>query len=167
MTNLRLPGQYDERVFQQAGLNLQGPYYNWNRWYLPSVGRYLEPDAIAMIGGFSGRFGPDWWDWYGYALANPLRFYDPLGLTTWPGAGPVTSPYGPRGSGFHYGMDIGNPLGGPVVASDGGTVISVAPGPNGENQVIILNDDGSVSGYAHLVQGISVGDHVDEGQVIG
>ncbi len=42
VTNLRLPGQYDERLL--GSLGLQGPYYNWNRWYLPGVGRYLELD---------------------------------------------------------------------------------------------------------------------------
>jgi len=75
--NLRLPGQYDERLFQQAGFtNLQGPYYNQARWYLPGVGRYLEPDPIAMRGGFNGYYGADW---YGYALANPLSRIDARG----------------------------------------------------------------------------------------
>jgi RHS repeat-associated protein len=73
VTNLRLPGQYDERLFQQAGLNMQGPYYNWNRWYLPSVGRYMEPDPIAKGGGFNGDVGPGW---YGYAEGNPLKYVD-------------------------------------------------------------------------------------------
>jgi RHS repeat-associated protein len=76
VTNLRLPGQYDERLLGSVGL--QGPYYNWNRWYLPSVGRYLELDPLALRGGFNGDFGPDW---YGYAEGNPLRYVDPLGLT--------------------------------------------------------------------------------------
>jgi len=80
VTNLRLPGQYDERLFQQAGFNLQGTYYNWNRWYLASVGRYLEPDPVAMGGGFNGEFGLDW---YSYAAGNPLLFIDPLGLETY------------------------------------------------------------------------------------
>lgn len=75
VTNLRLPGQYDERLF--GSLGLQGPYYNWHRWYLPVVGRYLEPDPIALAGGLNGRFGPDW---YGYADANPIIWTDPLGL---------------------------------------------------------------------------------------
>jgi hypothetical protein len=35
VTNLRLPGQHDERLLGSIGL--KGPYYNWNRWYLPSV----------------------------------------------------------------------------------------------------------------------------------
>jgi RHS repeat-associated protein len=75
VTNLRLPGQYDERLLASVGL--QGPYYNWNRWYLPSVGRYLELDPIALAGGFNGFYGPNW---YGYAEGNPLRYSDPWGL---------------------------------------------------------------------------------------
>jgi RHS repeat-associated protein len=75
VTNLRLPGQYDERLLGTLGL--QGPYYNWNRWYLPSVGRYLELDPIAKAGGFNGEYGPDW---YGYAEGNPLSNIDPWGL---------------------------------------------------------------------------------------
>jgi RHS repeat-associated protein len=82
VTNLRLPGQYDERLCAAAGISgLQGPYYNWNRWYLPSAGRYLELDPQWMLlapqpehGGF---YAPDW---YGYAAGNPFRFIDPYGL---------------------------------------------------------------------------------------
>ncbi len=75
VTNLRLPGQYDERLLGSVGL--QGPYYNWNRWYLPTMGRYMELDPIALGGGFNGRYGPNW---YGYAEGNPLRYVDPFGL---------------------------------------------------------------------------------------
>ncbi|RIX39883.1 MAG: RHS repeat-associated core domain-containing protein, partial [Rhodocyclales bacterium GT-UBC] len=74
VTNLRLPGQYDERLLGSVGL--QGPYYNWNRWYLPSMGRYLELDPIAVQGEFNGPHGPEW---YGYAEGNPLRWTDPTG----------------------------------------------------------------------------------------
>jgi RHS repeat-associated protein len=72
VTNLRLPGQYDERLL--GSLGLQGPYYNWNRWYLPGVGRYLELDPTALGGGLNGRGAPDW---YNYSLGNPLGFIDP------------------------------------------------------------------------------------------
>jgi len=71
VTNLRLPGQYDERLL--GSLGLQGPYYNWNRWYLPGVGRYLELDPIALEGMMNTEYGPDW---YNYALGNPLSYYD-------------------------------------------------------------------------------------------
>jgi RHS repeat-associated protein len=78
VTNVRLPGQYDERLFAAVGItSLQGPYYNWNRWYLPSMGRYMELDPIAVNGGFNGSYGPNW---YGYAEGNPLKNTDPAGL---------------------------------------------------------------------------------------
>ena len=72
---LRLPGQYDERLLGTIGL--QGPYYNWNRWYLPSVGRYLELDPIAKKGSLKPGFGVDW---YAYVYGNPLRYTDRTGL---------------------------------------------------------------------------------------
>jgi RHS repeat-associated protein len=74
VTNLRLPGQYDERLLASVGL--QGPYYNWNRWYLPGAGRYLELDPIALAGGFNGFGTPDW---YNYGNGNPLTYTDPSG----------------------------------------------------------------------------------------
>jgi hypothetical protein len=45
--------------------------YNVHRWYVPAVGRYTRPDPFGVDGG-----GPNV---YLYALANPLRFVDPLG----------------------------------------------------------------------------------------
>jgi len=74
-TSVRLPGQYDERLLASVGL--QGPYYNWNRWYLPSMGRYLEPDPIALQGWFNGAYGPDW---YSYVEGDPLGRIDGRGL---------------------------------------------------------------------------------------
>jgi RHS repeat-associated protein len=61
VTNLRLPGQYDKRLFQMAGIDLPGPYYNWHRWYLPSLGRYMELDPLGVRGQFNTEFGVDWW----------------------------------------------------------------------------------------------------------
>ncbi len=75
VTNLRLPGQYDECLL--GALGLQGPHYNWNRWYLPGVGRYLESDQRARLGRFNGFASPDW---YNYVEGNPLRRVDPVGL---------------------------------------------------------------------------------------
>jgi len=79
-TNLRLPGQHDERLL--GSLGLQGPYYNWNRWYLPGTGRYLEMDPLALQGvldvkgGLSGG-APEW---FAYAHGNPLSYTDSKGL---------------------------------------------------------------------------------------
>lgn len=74
VTNLRLPGQYDERLLTSMGLS--GPYYNGARWYLPAMGRYMELDPVALAGGINGKYAPDW---YGYANQNPLRWTDPRG----------------------------------------------------------------------------------------
>jgi RHS repeat-associated protein len=84
VTNLRLPGQYDERLL--AGIGIQGPYQNWNRWYLPSMGRYMELDPIAARGGFNGFYGPSW---YGYAEGNPLGAIDPDGLKSFKCTAPL------------------------------------------------------------------------------
>jgi RHS repeat-associated protein len=102
VTNLRLPGQYDERLFAAAGISgLQGPYYNWNRWYLPGVGRYLELDPLAVEGGFNTPSGVDW---YSYAGGNPVRFIDPNGwkirssITQGPDQFPATTCSGQPGA---------------------------------------------------------------------
>ena len=100
-----------------------------------------------------------------------MNAVDPSGLVTWPGSGVVTSEFGEitatRGNRPHNGIDISNPLGGKVVASDSGTVISTAPSSNGTNQVIILNNDGSVSGYAHVSSTLAKGQRVSEGEIVG
>lgn len=87
VTNLRLPGQYDERLL--ASLGFRGPYYNWNRWYMATVGRYLEMDPIVKAGGFSTAYGPAW---YAYAGGNPLFYIDPWGLIHWNKPPPATVP---------------------------------------------------------------------------
>jgi RHS repeat-associated protein len=58
--NRRFPGQYWDG---ETGL-----HYNWNRYYEPTTGRYLQRDSIeALI------------DTYGYAAGNPLVYVDPDG----------------------------------------------------------------------------------------
>ena len=102
---------------------------------------------------------------------NPVNYIDPLGLTTWPANGRVTSEFGVieniRNGQPHNGIDIRNRMGNPVVASDSGTVVSVTPSSNGTHQLIIRNDDGSISGYAHVSPTVNVRQHVDEGSAIG
>jgi RHS repeat-associated protein len=69
---LRFPGQYFDRE-----TNLT---YNTFRDYDPSVGRYVESDLIGLAAGTNT---------YLYAKGIPLRFSDPNGLITTPGAGTI------------------------------------------------------------------------------
>jgi len=56
---LWFPGQYYDPEIDL--------FENWNRYYAPYVGRYLQPDPDPP---------------YGYARNNPLAFIDPTGLCT-------------------------------------------------------------------------------------
>lgn len=86
---------------------------------------------------------------------------------------PVTSPYGPRGGGFHGGTDFGwTPETGqsfPVCATDAGTVVYCADESayGGGNVVNIDHDDGHQSRYFHLAYWtIEVGQRVAAGEQI-
>lgn len=61
---LRFPGQYHD-----AEVDL---FENWNRWYDPSIGRYLAPDPVL----YRGQAVPV----YAYAGNNPIIYSDPTGL---------------------------------------------------------------------------------------
>jgi RHS repeat-associated protein len=72
-TPVRFPGQYHD-----AETDL---FENWNRYYDPSIGRYLQPEPMlgnpmrvllmATKGGVAA---------YSYAANNPLTYIDPTGL---------------------------------------------------------------------------------------
>ena len=60
---LRYPGQtYDSET---------GLFYNWNRYYDPTTGRYDQSDLAGLEGGLNT---------YTYVLNNPLIFFDQFGL---------------------------------------------------------------------------------------
>jgi len=86
------------------------------------------------------------------------------------GDGKINSPYGPRQRGsktFHYGVDISNPLGGNVVATDSGEVVNISPTSTGETRVEIVHIDGSKSTYLHVAPSVKKGQRVSAGDVIG
>ncbi|MFP2926780.1 RHS repeat-associated core domain-containing protein [Pyxidicoccus sp. 3LG] len=66
-TPLRFPGQYYD-----AETDL---FENWNRYYDPGVGRYLQPEPMAAHG---AQFSMS--QVYGYAKGNPLFYSDANGL---------------------------------------------------------------------------------------
>jgi RHS repeat-associated protein len=71
-TSMRFPGQYYD-----AETDL---FENWNRYYDPGVGRYLQPEPVLAV-------GPNSLPAYAYAANNPMRFTDRTGNA--PGADPL------------------------------------------------------------------------------
>ena len=65
--NIRLPGQYYDA---ETGL-----HYNFQRYYDPTVGRYVSEDPLGFGGGDVNL--------YAYVRNNPINFYDPYGLWWW------------------------------------------------------------------------------------
>ncbi|MBQ3010903.1 MAG: peptidoglycan DD-metalloendopeptidase family protein [Oscillospiraceae bacterium] len=70
---------------------------------------------------------------------------------------------------FHKGIDINASVGAPIVAADGGTVVTVGNDPAGYGiYVAIYHSGGRSTLYAHMnAAAVSTGQTVSQGQVIG
>ena len=91
-------------------------------------------------------------------------------LSTWPCAGSVNDGYAPRGSGFHYGIDIICPAGSPAVAAAPGMVMESEVGGSWGQYVKIDHGNGVATLCAHLIIGsqtVQVGQVVAAGELIG
>jgi murein DD-endopeptidase MepM/ murein hydrolase activator NlpD len=115
---------------------------------------HLTPDGVAGPGTFR-------------ALRAPLPRC-PIALA-WPLQAPVGSPFGPRGTGFHPGIDLPAATGTPVGAAAAGRVIFAGYAPSGYgNLVEIAHGAGVVSLYAHLSAfSVGVGQSVATGTRLG
>jgi murein DD-endopeptidase MepM/ murein hydrolase activator NlpD len=84
-----------------------------------------------------------------------------------PVSGSIVSGFGPRGRGYHYGVDISGGTGTPIRAARDGTVAGVSCGA-GYGICSIVDHGGGVSTlYAHMSRKAISGGHVTKGQVIG
>lgn len=79
----------------------------------------------------------------------------------------VSSTFGPRGDGFHRGVDFAAPLGTPILASLAGTVIRSEYHNSWGNYVAIEHENGLTTLYAHNNQNlVTVGQTVAQGEII-
>jgi murein DD-endopeptidase MepM/ murein hydrolase activator NlpD len=104
---------------------------------------------------------------FGSLPAGPIRGG---GRFIWPVNGPITSPFCERRAweSCHPGIDIGVPSGTPIRAAGTGSVV-IAGWVSGYGNYTCVDHGGGISTcYGHQSQlGVSVGQHVTQGQVIG
>lgn len=96
----------------------------------------------------------------------------PVGGQGWstPASGPISSGYGPRWGGWHYGTDFAPPCDAPIWAAAAGTVTFAGPASGYGNWIKISHDQSVVTTYGHMfTSGVLVhtGDVVQAGQQIG
>lgn len=89
------------------------------------------------------------------------------GTLLWPVKGRINSGFGPRGSSFHDGVDIGAPEGTPIHAIEKGEVIYSDELRGYGNIVIVRHSGNVVSVYAHnQVNLVREGETVERGAVV-
>ncbi|OQO91147.1 M23 family metallopeptidase [Saccharomonospora piscinae] len=84
-----------------------------------------------------------------------------------PAQGVFSSGYGARWGGTHYGIDIANSIGTPIVAAADGTVIEAGPASGFGLWVRVQMDDGTIHVYGHMDSySVAVGQRVEAGDQI-
>ena len=128
------------------------------RIFIPGATRLLPVDLIAPTDPvLAARQAP-----------NDSRVLDPASERfLWPVSGTINSGYGPRGSSFHDGIDIGAPEGTPIRAIEQGEVIYSDQLRGYGNIVIVRHAGGFVSVYAHnQINLVREGQIVSRGEII-
>ena len=89
------------------------------------------------------------------------------GAFRWPTVGRITSPFGRRWGGFHFGVDIGAPVGTPITAADSGLVSFAGRNGGYGLMVRIEHGNGYATLYAHASRIlVEQNEQVEQGQVI-
>ena len=112
------------------------------------------------------------------ALAAPAlagRATPTRALFIWPANGTISSPFGPRGGGFHPGIDIGMLRSLAVRGAFRGTVVATGytTGYEGYGNIVVVDSSGDGNGgmveiYAHLSRvAVTIGDTIEAGDPIG
>lgn len=92
----------------------------------------------------------------------------PAGVLYWPVEADISSYFGPRGRGFHPGIDLAVGSGTPVKAAAAGEVVFAGPGAGYGLLVEVAHEGGLVSLYAHLSRiEVVVGARVETGGQVG
>ena len=127
--------------------------------------RELEGD-LAALEAASARVTAQLQGSGGRAPVGPIR--QGSGRFIWPVNGAVVSGFGMRWGRLHAGIDIGVPIGTGIRAAGSGTV-AMAGWMGGYGNYTCINHGGGIATcYAHQSSiGVSVGQHVGQGQVIG
>lgn len=118
----------------------------------------LIDNAVKYVQGFFDQFSDTSDDGSGTGSLAP-HFGSPF---------KVSSGYGPRSGGFHKGIDFAAPLGTPIPAQYGGTVVQAGPASGFGNWVVIKPSGASVDTiYGHMKRmKVKTGQHVKAGQII-
>lgn len=97
------------------------------------------------------------------AISHPLR-----ASVSWPVSGPLLEPYGPRGSGWHSGIDVDAPDGAPVRAAAPGIILRSGWESGYGNRVVVAHGRGLETTYAHLAEiSVGTGAFVSESSQVG
>lgn len=84
-----------------------------------------------------------------------------------PTSGIITSSFGPRWGSTHYGLDIANDIGTPILSVMNGKVIDSGPASGFGLWVRVRHDDGTVTVYGHIDRTlVEVGERVEAGEQI-